>query len=301
MTNKKVMVLIVDQNEKTASDLQQSFDPKTYLIDVAKDGFEAIRKINDKKYSAILFDINLPKMDGIQLAGYIKANSLNRDTHLFLMAKNASEEIFAKLVKISFAKLIRQPPIPSEVVKLLEATLSNNYPENYDPKITTIFSEAASEIVQYYFGQEPSLGELTVRGDTWAHSCTLTGLIPLFGKSLFGSISISCQSEFVELLCLKVFADRKVELTDDLRADLLRELINQLAGCAKRKFKSIGIFTAIGLPEAIIGENHKVLHKVSNPILLRPVTVKGTTCYLEMCLGREIEEVADKDEDIQFL
>ena len=294
-------ILLVDNDKELLNSLESEFDKTQFKIFAVDDGFKAIEMINDTKFHAILFDVNLPKMDGIQLAGYIKANSLNRDTHLFLMAENANQKTFAKLVRIELADLIKKPFDKKEVVERVSEIVFQKYPDNYDSNIIEIFSEAACDVIEYYFGDLPEKGSLTVRSDSPKHGCTMTGLIPLFGKKLFGSISLSCQKEFVELLCLKVFADRKVELTDNLRADLLRELINQIAGRAKRSFKKVGIFCAIGLPEAVIGDGHKVMHKVSSQILLRPLSIDGVSCYLEMCLGREIEETADTDEEIQFL
>ena len=66
---KKKNILVVDDSalmRRVMCDIINS-DERFEAVDVAKDGVEALSLLTDKKYDAVLLDINMPRLTGIEL------------------------------------------------------------------------------------------------------------------------------------------------------------------------------------------------------------------------------------------
>ncbi|NOY78286.1 MAG: sigma-54-dependent Fis family transcriptional regulator [Calditrichaeota bacterium] len=60
-------VLIVDDDERMIRALQDILEFKGFSVDLAKDGEEALVKVNQKDFDALVLDIILPKKDGMEV------------------------------------------------------------------------------------------------------------------------------------------------------------------------------------------------------------------------------------------
>lgn len=71
----KIKILIVDDEERIREMIREYTSLEEFEIDEAADGFEAIRKFQGEKYSLIILDIMLPKMDGWSVCREIRKTS----------------------------------------------------------------------------------------------------------------------------------------------------------------------------------------------------------------------------------
>ncbi|MBG6063352.1 signal transduction histidine kinase/CheY-like chemotaxis protein [Flavobacterium sp. CG_9.1] len=71
---KEVKILLVEDNELNQLLAIKVFEKWGKEIDVAENGKKAIEKIEKTAYDIILLDIQMPEMDGIELANYIRSN-----------------------------------------------------------------------------------------------------------------------------------------------------------------------------------------------------------------------------------
>jgi len=65
--NGKIKVLIVDDDERMIKALQDILEFKGFSVDLAKDGEEALDKVKQKDFDALVLDIILPKKDGMEV------------------------------------------------------------------------------------------------------------------------------------------------------------------------------------------------------------------------------------------
>ena len=68
-------ILIVDDEKLIVKGLKFSIEADGYVTDVAYDGEEALEKAKNNKYSLILLDLMLPKMDGMEVCRQIRTFS----------------------------------------------------------------------------------------------------------------------------------------------------------------------------------------------------------------------------------
>jgi len=65
-------VLVVDDDESIRKMLATILEDSGYVVDVAKNGKEAVRKSRVRVYNVALIDIHLPDIDGVQLLTRLK-------------------------------------------------------------------------------------------------------------------------------------------------------------------------------------------------------------------------------------
>jgi DNA-binding response OmpR family regulator len=85
-------VLVVEDEPKMASFLRRGLHEEGYTVDVAQDGRDAAMQAAVREYDAIVMDIMLPRLDGLQLTAQIRREG-NSTPILLLTAKDTPEDI----------------------------------------------------------------------------------------------------------------------------------------------------------------------------------------------------------------
>lgn len=91
------MILVVDDKKENTFSLKRLLELNKYKIDTANSGEEALKKIRTNQYALLLLDVQMPGMDGFEVAqaisGYNKAKDL---PIIFLSAVNLDKEFITK-------------------------------------------------------------------------------------------------------------------------------------------------------------------------------------------------------------
>ena len=83
------MILIVDDKPENIFSLKSILKLHNFLIDTADSGEEALKKILNNTYSLIIMDVQMPGMDGFEVAETIAGFNKSKDTPIiFLSAVN---------------------------------------------------------------------------------------------------------------------------------------------------------------------------------------------------------------------
>ncbi len=84
-------ILLIEDEESLAIGLEYNLTDEGYIVDWAKDGREAINKINSNEYDLILLDIMLPYFDGFEITEKVRLKSPQMPI-LILTARTAVED-----------------------------------------------------------------------------------------------------------------------------------------------------------------------------------------------------------------
>ncbi len=91
------MILIVDDNQENIFSLKSLLELNKFRVDTAASGAEALRKILRQSYSLIILDVQMPDMDGFEVAEAVSGYSKSKDIPiLFLSAVNTHKRFVAK-------------------------------------------------------------------------------------------------------------------------------------------------------------------------------------------------------------
>ena len=105
-------VLVVDDDRQLASALQWILADENYFVDIAYDGEEALLKIKDNDYDAVVCDVMMPRLRGNEL--FIKARDLRpqiADRFIFITGYAAGPEINLFLTKTGAKYLVKPFPM----------------------------------------------------------------------------------------------------------------------------------------------------------------------------------------------
>ncbi|WP_286858241.1 MULTISPECIES: hybrid sensor histidine kinase/response regulator [Sphingobacterium] len=91
------MILIVDDNPDNIYSLQKLLESKNFKVDTAHSGEEALKKILKYNYALIILDVQMPDMDGFEVAENIAGFSKTKETPIiFLSAVNTDKRFITK-------------------------------------------------------------------------------------------------------------------------------------------------------------------------------------------------------------
>lgn len=105
-------VLIVDDSAAIRKILQRVLlqtDVTLGKVLEAGDGLEALETLKSNKVGLILSDINMPKMDGLQLLGKLKADQEHREVPVVMITTEGSQAKVMEAVTLGAAGYIRKP------------------------------------------------------------------------------------------------------------------------------------------------------------------------------------------------
>jgi DNA-binding NtrC family response regulator len=68
----KGRILLVDDEEIVIRSCQRILRDDEYRIDIARDGLQALERVNENEYDVLILDIKMPKMDGIEVLRRVK-------------------------------------------------------------------------------------------------------------------------------------------------------------------------------------------------------------------------------------
>ncbi len=92
--NRGMQILIVEDEAKIRHFLRQGLLEESYAVDTAKDGEEALYKLDINEYDLVLLDIMLPKVNGIAVCKALR----KKGSHLPVILLTAKDRVTDKVL-----------------------------------------------------------------------------------------------------------------------------------------------------------------------------------------------------------
>lgn len=122
MTMSKVNILIVEDDVQILKTLSTLLQQTGYSTDTAKNGKEAIQKLETKFFNIALLDIRLPDMEGTRLLTTMRQNL--PDMVKIIITGYASTENAVEALNLGADAYILKPIKPKELLALIEQKLA---------------------------------------------------------------------------------------------------------------------------------------------------------------------------------
>ena len=113
--DKHARILIVDDDENIRKTMKAILEDEGYVVDLAANGKEAIKKTNEVDYNLALLDIRLPDMEGVELLELMKDN-VPKTRKIMVTGYPSVQNAVSAVNKNADAYLIK----PVDIEKLLQ-------------------------------------------------------------------------------------------------------------------------------------------------------------------------------------
>lgn len=120
-------VLVVEDNPVNSLLLKKIFYKWNNTPDFAKDGYQALEKINENTYDLVLMDIHMPILDGYETTEKIRKLENEEKSRIYIIALTASvsNHLYDKIIAAGMNDYLSKPYNPRELYAKLKEILIN--------------------------------------------------------------------------------------------------------------------------------------------------------------------------------
>ncbi len=117
-------ILIVDDSLSVRKSLSQLVEDNGYVALLAKDGLEAIEVMAKQKPDILLVDMEMPRMNGIELTAHIRANEATKSIPLFMITSRTTAKHRELAKNAGVSEYLTKPYQEAELLSLIENALA---------------------------------------------------------------------------------------------------------------------------------------------------------------------------------
>lgn len=182
------MILIVDDKPENIFSLRSLLESKNFQVDTALSGEEALKKVLKIDYALIILDVQMPGMDGFEvaetLAGYSKTKEI---PIIFLSAVNTDKKFITKgyasggidyitkpvdpdilILKVkTFYRLYEQTLALNEIKRKLQLEVESRKQAQEELKLKVDFLHTILETIPQIAFTADSSGQITFVNESW--------------------------------------------------------------------------------------------------------------------------------------
>ncbi|MBI6872857.1 response regulator [Clostridium aciditolerans] len=128
LVGRRLNILIVEDDKASQMVIYNLFKKNGHTSDIANNGEEALKLIENKKYDLILMDIQMPILDGIQTTKIIRKSEENNDsrTPIIALTAYALKEDKEKFLNAGMDNYISKPFNIDELLKMVYSTVKTD-------------------------------------------------------------------------------------------------------------------------------------------------------------------------------
>ncbi len=116
-------VLLVDDEKEFIETLAMRLETRGLKADIAESGEAAIEKVQEKSYDAILLDMAMPGMDGIETLKRLR--ELNPNSQVILLTGRATVQKAVEAMRLGALDLLEKPVDIELLVEKIEEAATN--------------------------------------------------------------------------------------------------------------------------------------------------------------------------------
>jgi len=113
-----IRILLVDDEEEFTDILSQRLISRGFAVETANSGLKAIDLVKQKTYDAIVVDLSMPEMDGIETLKYILKQDQN--LQIIFLTGHATVEKGVEAVKLGAKDFLEKPADLDLLIKKIE-------------------------------------------------------------------------------------------------------------------------------------------------------------------------------------
>lgn len=114
------VALVVDDNPSAAAISSALLEASGWMVEHARDGFEAIVKFRSRNYSAVVLDYRLPGMDGVEVMAWIRRH-LRTAPDVVVVSSDPMPVLRERFQGLGVKAILNKPISATELSQVLQA------------------------------------------------------------------------------------------------------------------------------------------------------------------------------------
>lgn len=120
-----INALVVDDSLSARRSLAEFVEDIGYSVRTARDGIDAIDKIEDKLPDILLVDLEMPRMNGLELTSHLRANDNTRNLPIIMVTSRSTEKHRKIAMSLGVNAYITKPFSEDELLDYIDTLLSH--------------------------------------------------------------------------------------------------------------------------------------------------------------------------------
>ena len=118
------LVLVVDDSITMRKVSSRVLEREGYEVQTAKDGLDALEHVHERLPDIILLDLEMPRMDGYEFAGYLRTDPRFRDVPIVVITSRVGEKHRARAFELGVNRYLGKPYQESEMLEAVAELLA---------------------------------------------------------------------------------------------------------------------------------------------------------------------------------
>jgi chemotaxis protein histidine kinase CheA/ActR/RegA family two-component response regulator len=120
-------VLVVDDSLSARNSLAEFMQDSGYRVFTARDGVEAIDQLEEHAPDILLVDMEMPRMNGLELTSYVRANQATQNLPIIMITSRATDKHRREADKAGVNAYMIKPYTETELLDQVEAQLASAF------------------------------------------------------------------------------------------------------------------------------------------------------------------------------
>ena len=116
-------ILLAEDNAINREVIVALLSSVALAADTAKDGVEAVEKINENAYDLVLMDVQMPGMDGLEAKSEVRGMVEHTDLPILAMTANVFTEVSQACLDVGMNDCIGKPAEPANLFAAIDKWL----------------------------------------------------------------------------------------------------------------------------------------------------------------------------------
>jgi two-component system, chemotaxis family, chemotaxis protein CheY len=122
----KKKILSVDDSPSVRKLVEFTLKSKGFQVASAEDGLAALEIMANEQFDAIVLDINMPRMNGLEFLEKVKSNDLYASIPVIMLTTEGQEEDQDKAMDLGATAYIVKPFKPTLLLRIVDKSLASN-------------------------------------------------------------------------------------------------------------------------------------------------------------------------------
>jgi DNA-binding response OmpR family regulator/glycine cleavage system H lipoate-binding protein len=127
----KSRLLVVDDEEVVCQGCRRIFSPQGFQVDTSKDPCEGLRLATERNYTAVLVDVRMPVMDGIQFLTQLRGKKPK--VPVILITGYPSIPDAASAIRLGASDYVTKPFTPEDITRSVQRLVGEGMPKAEEP------------------------------------------------------------------------------------------------------------------------------------------------------------------------